>query len=99
MGRARLLSGEIDPVWLGEEPGEATRLTLYCRQGDRAHQIPAFEAACELLYRRQIAGATVLSGSHGPVPPTGDFSAPSSCRRDADVPLMVIAVGAGTGWQ
>ena len=65
MERARLLSGEINPVRLAEEPGEATRLTLYCGQGDRAHQIPAFEAACELLYRRRIAGATVLSGVDG----------------------------------
>ena len=44
--RARLLSGEIEAVRLGEEPGDATRLTVYCRQRDRAYQIPAFEAAC-----------------------------------------------------
>jgi PII-like signaling protein len=96
--RARLLSGEIEPVRLGEEPGDATRLTVYCRQRDRAHQIPAFEAACELLYRRRIAGATVLSGVDGtdgadPAharPPHAQF-----LRRDADVPLMVVAVGAG----
>jgi PII-like signaling protein len=92
--RARLLSGEIEPVRLGEEPGDATRLTVYCRQRDRAHQIPAFEAACELLYRRRIAGATVLSGVDGADPaharpPHAQF------LRDADVPLMVVAVGAG----
>jgi PII-like signaling protein len=93
--RARLLSGEIEPVRLGEEPGDATRLTVYCRQRDRAHQMPAFEAACELLYRRRIAGATVLSGVDGADrghdrPQHGQF-----LRRDADVPLMVVAVGAG----
>lgn len=96
MERARLLSGEINPVRLAEEPGEATRLTLYCGQGDRAHQIPAFEAACELLYRRRIAGATVLSGIDGASVAHGRLRAAAQfLHRDADVPLMVIAVGAG----
>jgi PII-like signaling protein len=93
--RARLLSGEIEPVRLGEEPGDATRLTVYCRQRDRAHQIPAFEAACELLYRRRIAGATVLSGVDGADPAHARPQHGQFLRRDADVPLMVVAVGAG----
>jgi PII-like signaling protein len=95
MERARLLSGEIDPIWLGEEPGEATRLTLHCRHRDRAHQIPAFEAVCELLYRREIAGATVVSGSDGVGAAHGRLQHAQFLRGDADVPLMVIAVGAG----
>jgi PII-like signaling protein len=93
--RARLLSGEIEPVRLGEEPGDATRLTVYCRQRDRAHQIPAFEAACELLYRRRVAGATVLSGVDGADPGHARPQHARFLRRDADVPLMVVAVGAG----
>jgi PII-like signaling protein len=105
--QARLLSGEIEPVRLGEEPGDATRLTVYCRQQDRAYQIPAFEAACELLYRRRIAGATVLSGIGGASGAYGADGAnaadPSPARpqrapflrRDADAPVMVVAVGAG----
>jgi PII-like signaling protein len=93
--RARLLSGDIDQVRLSELPGDATRLTLYCGQRDRAHQIPAFEAACELLYRRGIAGATVLSGIDGADPAHGRPRPAQFLRRDADVPLMVIAVGAG----
>jgi PII-like signaling protein len=95
MGRARLLSGDIDPIRLSELPGDATRLTLYCGQRDRAYQIPAFEAACELLYRRGIAGATVLSGIDGADPDHGRLRQGQFLRRDADVPLMVIAVGAG----
>jgi PII-like signaling protein len=95
MERARLLSGEIDPIWLGEEPGEATRLTLHCRHRDRAYQIPAFEAVCELLYRREIAGATVVSGTDGVGPAHGRLQPAQLLRRDADAPLMVIAVGAG----
>ena len=93
--RARLLSGEIEPVRLGEEPGDATRLTLYCRQRDRAYQIPAFEAACELLYRRRVAGATVLSGVDGADPGHAWPQHGQFLRRDADAPLMVVAVGAG----
>jgi PII-like signaling protein len=105
--RARLLSGELEPVRLGEEPGDATRLTVYCRQRDRASQIPAFEAACDLLYRRRIAGATVLSGIYGANGAdgadgvNGTYPAPATTqhaqflRRDADAPVMVVAVGAG----
>jgi PII-like signaling protein len=95
MERARLLSGDIDQVRLSELPGDATRLTLYCGQRDHAYQIPAFEAACELLYRRGIAGATVLSGIDGADPAHGRLRQTQLLRRDADVPLMVIAVGAG----
>jgi hypothetical protein len=61
----RLLTGDIDPVWLGEGPGEATRLTVYSGRHDRVYQVPAFEAVCELLYRRGIAGATVVPGIDG----------------------------------
>jgi PII-like signaling protein len=93
--RARLLSGEIEPVRLGEGPGDATRLTVYCRQRDRAYQIPAFEAACELLYRRRIAGATVLTGVDAADTAHARPQHPQFLRRDADVPVMVVAVGAG----
>jgi PII-like signaling protein len=48
---------------------------------------------CELLHRRGIAGATVLSGvdgvAHGRRQRARFFS------RNADVPMMVIAVGSG----
>jgi PII-like signaling protein len=91
--RARLLSGEIDPLWLGESSVEATRLTIYCGHADRVYQVPAFEAACELLHRRGIAGATVLPGVDGTAGARrlrGQF-----LRHGGDTPLMVIAVGDG----
>lgn len=91
--RARLLSDEIEPLWLGESPGEATRLTIYCGQADRVYQVPAFEAACELLYRRGVAGATVLSGVDGTA--RGRRHRAQFLRHGADAPLMVVAVGSG----
>jgi PII-like signaling protein len=91
--QARLLTGEVDPVWLGENPGEATKLTLYFGSQDRVYQVPAFEAACELLHRRDIAGATVLSGIDGTT--RGRRQHAQFLRRVADVPITVIAIGSG----
>jgi PII-like signaling protein len=91
--RARLLSDEIEPIWLGESSADATRLTIYCGQADRVYQVPAFEAACELLYRRGVAGATVLSGVDGTA--GGRRHRTQFLRHGADVPLMVVAVGSG----
>lgn len=91
--RTRLLAGEIAPVELGEDPGEATRLTVYFSRQDRVYQVPAFEAACELLHRRGIAGATVLCGAEGTT--RGRHQHAQFFQRDADVPVMVIAVGSG----
>lgn len=90
--RARLLSRPIEPIALGEAPWEATKLTIYCGRADRIYQIPAFEEACELLYRRGVAGATVLSGLDG----TADGRRRrSQFLRRGDAPLMVVAVGDG----
>jgi PII-like signaling protein len=91
--QARLLTGEIDPAWLGENPGEATKLTLYLGRQDRVYQVPAFEAACELLHRRGISGATVLSGIDGTT--RGRRQHAQFLRRVADVPITVIAIGSG----
>lgn len=93
MGRARLLSGDIDPLRLGESTTEATRLTVYCGHADRVYQVPAFEAVCELLYRRGVAGATVLAGIDGTV--GGRRRGAQFLGRGGDAPLLVTAVGRG----
>jgi PII-like signaling protein len=89
---AQLLWGEIDPVGIAEN-AEATRLTVFFGRHDTVYAVPAFEVMCELLHRRGIAGATVLSGvdgiAHGRRQRSQFFS------RNADSPLMVIAVGSG----
>jgi len=91
--QGRLLTGDIDPVWLGEEPGEATALTVHCGRQDHVYQVPAFEAVCELLYRRGIAGATVLPGVDGTI--RGRRQHAQFLRHDAGAPLMIVAVGSG----
>lgn len=91
--RARLLSDQIEPIWLGESSSEATRLTIYCGHADSVYQVPAFEAACELLHRRGVAGATVLSGVDGTT--SGRRHRAQFLRHGAGAPLMVIAVCSG----
>ena len=91
--RARLLSGEIDPLWLGDSATEAARLTIYCGHADSVYQVPAFEAACELLHRRGVAGATVLSGVDGTT--GGRRHRAQFLRHGAGAPLTVIAVCSG----
>jgi len=89
----RLLTDEMDPVWLGENSAEATRLTMYCWRRERAYEVPAFEAACDLLYRRGIAGATVLPGVDGTY--LGRRQRAQFLNHGADAPLALTAVGAG----
>jgi PII-like signaling protein len=91
--RARLLSGEIGPVELPEPLGEATKLTVYVGRQERVDAMPAYLAVCDLLHRRGIAGASVLLGVDGIR--RGRRSRASFFGRNADVPMMVIAVGAG----
>jgi len=90
--RARLLSGEIGPVALTEALDEATKLTVYLGRLDRVGRVPAFVAVCELLRRRGIDGATALLGVDGTV---HGARARARFSRNAEVPMMVIAIGAG----
>jgi PII-like signaling protein len=91
--RARLLSGEVGSVELPERFGEATKLTVYVGRQDRVDRTPAYLAVCDLLHRHGIAGASVLLGVDGTR--RGHRSRARFIGRNADVPMMVIAVGAG----
>ncbi len=91
--RARLLSGEIGEVTLPEELGEATKLTIYLGRQDRVYGTAAYVALCDLMYRRGIAGASVLLGVDGTR--GGRRFRAKFFARNADVPMMLIAVGAG----
>jgi PII-like signaling protein len=91
--RARMLTGDIGEVKLPEELHEATKLTVYCGRQERAGGKPAFVALVDLLHRHGVAGATVFLGvdgtSHGVRQRARFFG------RNAEVPLMTIAVGGG----
>ena len=48
--RARLHTGDVQPVSLPEELDEATELTVYVRRQERMYQVPAFVAVCDVLH-------------------------------------------------
>jgi PII-like signaling protein len=90
--RARLLSGRVERVALPEDLHEATKLTVYCGRHERVGRRPAFVAIVDLLRRSGLRSATVLLGvdgtAHGARERARFFGA------NAQVPLMIIAVGA-----
>jgi PII-like signaling protein len=91
--RARMLSGEIGNVELPEDLREAAKLTIYIGRRERVGRVPAFVGVCELMKRRGIAGASVLLGVDGTR--GGSRSRAEFLALNSDVPIMVIAVGAG----
>jgi PII-like signaling protein len=78
---------------LSPDPGDSAKLTVYLGRQERAYRVPAFVAVCDLLYRRGIAGATALLGVDGTS--RGTRQRARFFGRNADVPMMVIAVGSG----
>lgn len=92
--RARMLTGSIGPVALPEELHEATKLTVYVGRQERASGRAAFAAVTDLLHRSGIAGATVLLGVDGTA--HGVRHRARFFAGNADVPLMIIAIGDGS---
>jgi PII-like signaling protein len=72
--------------------GHAGRLTVYCGRGDRSGGTPAYRAVVDLLRRHGASGATVLLGVDGIH--NGQRQRAGLLRRNADVPMATIAVGA-----
>lgn len=91
--RARMLTGRIEPVELPPSLGEATKLTIYLGRQERSEGRPAYEAIVALLHARGIAGATVLLGVDGTA--HGVRQRAKFFAANAQVPLMVIAIGEG----
>ncbi len=91
--RARLLREDIGPLELPDDLREAVKLTIYVGRKERVYGVPAYVAVCDLMYRRRLAGASVFLGvdgiSHGQRQRARFFG------RNADVPMMIIAVGSG----
>jgi len=85
---ARLLDNTAVPG-----PDEATKLTVYLGRQERVYRVPTFVAVCDLLHRRGVDGATALLGVDGTA--HGRRERASFFSRNAEVPMMIIAVGAG----
>ncbi|GAC1520553.1 MAG: DUF190 domain-containing protein [Thermoleophilaceae bacterium] len=91
--RARMLTEHVEVTQLSAEPHEATKLTVYVGRQERANGRPAYEAVVELLRDRGLAGATVLLGIDGTA--HGVRQRAKFFARNAQVPVMIIAVGEG----
>jgi PII-like signaling protein len=91
--RARMLTDEILPVALPEDLHEATKLTVYLGRQEQVYRTPAYMAVCDLLYRRGVAGASVFLGVDGTA--RGRRERARFFGRNAEVPVMLMAVGAG----
>ena len=87
--RARMLTGQIEPVELTGE----IKLTVYIGRHERVNGRPLYEAVVDLLHRRGVAGASVLLGVDGTAHGVRERAA--FFARNAKVPLMVIAIGSG----
>ncbi|MCV7090173.1 DUF190 domain-containing protein [Mycobacterium interjectum] len=91
--RARLLRDGIGPLELPDNVNEAVKLTVYVGRKERVYGVPAYVAICDLMYRRQLAGASVFLGVDGTA--HAQRQRARFFGRNPDVPMMVVAVGSG----
>jgi PII-like signaling protein len=88
--RARLFTDDLGAAIVPD--ATEVKLTVYVGRQERAGGAPAFVAVCDLLHRRGVAGATALLGVDGTA--RGERRRARFFAGNADVPMMVIAVGA-----
>jgi PII-like signaling protein len=91
--RARVMRNVLAPVTLPEELAEAAKMTIYVGRQERIGRQPAFMAICHLLRRQGLAGASVFLGVDGTA--HGVRERARFFDRNAEVPMMIAAVGAG----
>jgi PII-like signaling protein len=91
--RARLLAGGDGAPTLPAELREGAKLSVYVGRRQRVGRRPAFAAVTDILRDHGVAGATVLLGVDG----TRDGARHRArfFARNAEVPMMILAVGAG----
>jgi PII-like signaling protein len=88
--RARMVTGGTAAA---QTLNETTKLTVYAGRQERANGRPVHLAVVDLLHDRGIAGATVLLGIDGTA--HGVRERARFFARNAQVPVMIIAVGDG----
>lgn len=89
--RARMISGELGSAALSRPFAEDGKLTIHLGRRERVGNRPAFAAVCDLLHREGMMGASALlgvDGSRGARRARARF-----LSRNADVPMMIVAVG------
>ena len=90
----RFVSNDLrDVITPVESLHEETKLTIYLSRQQRVDGSLAYVALCDLMSRRGVAGASALLGVDGTV--QGRRERARFFARNADVPVMVIAVGKG----
>jgi PII-like signaling protein len=88
--RSMLAHGRIE---LPEQLHEETKLTVFVGRQEKVRRTPTFVAICDLLHRNGVAGASVVLGVDGTV--HGRRQRAHFFDRNADVPVMITAVGSG----
>jgi PII-like signaling protein len=86
--RARVLTGSE-----GQAPPDTVKLTVYVGRHDRVTGRPAHQAVCDVLHRHGFVGASVFLGVDGTK--DGQRQRAHFFNRNADVPVMIIAIGTG----
>lgn len=81
---------EVRPA--NEDEDEDLELTVYLHRHQRLEAAPAYVAVCELLRRHGVGGATALLGVDGTI--AGQRRRARFFSANADVPTLVVAVGA-----
>jgi PII-like signaling protein len=92
--RARLVTRELGTDALRDfsgHNGDAAKLTVYVGRQERVGGKLAQYAICDLLHRHGVAGAIVFLGVDGTA--HGERRRARFFGRNANVPLMIIAVG------
>lgn len=82
--RARLLQPS-------DKPEGTTKLTIYLGRKERIDGLPGYVAVCDLLYRSGFDGASAFLGVDGTF--AGRRERARFFGGNADVPVMIIAVG------
>jgi PII-like signaling protein len=90
--RARMPSDPRAADPLPGDLGDAVKLTIFVGRRERCGGRPAYLAVVDLLHERGVAGATVLLGVDGTA--HGVRRRARFFAGNADVPMMVISIGA-----
>jgi PII-like signaling protein len=90
--QVRLASGgDVAGAEFPEGPGNAAKLTILCRAGERVRGRPAYREAVALLRRHGASGATVLPGVDGLF--DGRRGRARLFSANANTPMVIISVG------